>query len=123
MDIIIKTTHKELPMILDLLSDSETYIDSKAIEPEDFENGKIITYGALYILEDLGISVIEGEYCNYNEKDNRYEPDFSISIIYNTTSIDDFDFDSYTYWEQDPPVTTIHNYLNSIKRSDNNASD
>ena len=28
MDIIIKTTHKELPMILDLLSDSETYIES-----------------------------------------------------------------------------------------------
>ena len=45
-------------MILDLLSDSETYIDSKAIEPEDFENGKIITYGALYILEDSIINFI-----------------------------------------------------------------
>ena len=121
MNMIVRTTHKELPVLLDLLSDIETEIESKVIEPEDFENGKIITYGALYVLEDLGISVIEGEYCNYAEK--YYEPDFSISIIYDTTSLDDFDFNNYMYWEQAPPMTTIHNYLNSIKRSDNNASD
>ena len=115
MDMIIKTTHAELPEIIDTLSDSELLIEFHHVENEDFGNYKVVTYGPLYVLEDLGISVIEGMYYNYNADEDTHEADFALSIIYNTTSIDDFDFNSYTYWEQDPPMTAIHNYLNITK--------
>ena len=115
MDMIIKTTHAELPEIVDTLSESELLIDSHNVENEDFDPDKVITCGPLYVLEDLGISVIEGMYYTYNSDEDTHEPDFDISIIYNTTSLDDFDYNSYIYWEQDPPMTAIHNYLNITK--------
>ena len=86
------------------------------IESEDFGDDRIITCGALYVLEDIGISLIEGQYCVYNAEENSYEPDFSVTVIYATTSIDDINFNEYTYWEQDPPLTAIHNYLAMTKK-------
>lgn len=113
MNKIIKTTYKELSALLDEYSEDEMEIESYEI---DWEQNKIITFGALYVLEDLGISVIEGLFFNYNKKLNCYDADFSLTIIYETTSLEDFDYNNYAYWEQDAPPIAIHNYLNIVKR-------
>lgn len=115
MQMIIKTTHNELDQISELLSEAELYADPIIIENEDFDEDRIITCGALYVLEDLGISVIEGNYCIHNAEDDIYEADFSVTVIYATASVDELDFNTYTYWEQDPPLTAIHNYLTLIQ--------
>ena len=130
MDLFIKTTHDMLDSIIDTMSELDIIAESHVIKNgdiekdiiitfgalyEDIEKDIIITSGALYVLEDLGISVIEGVYCNYNEADGTYEPDFSVSLIYATTSMDTIDYNEYIYWEQDPPLTAIHNYLTLIQ--------
>ena len=116
MQMIIKTTHNELETISELLAEADSYAEPIMIESEDFGDDRIITCGALYVLEDLGISVIEGQYCVYNTEEEHYEPDFSVTIIYATASVDDIEFNHYTYWEQDPPLTAVHNYLNLTRK-------
>ena len=54
----------------------------------------------------------------YNTDEEHYEPDFSVTIIYAIASVDDIEFNHYTYWEQDPLLTAVHNYLN-LTRKDN----
>lgn len=116
MQMIIKTNRSEFDTLSELSSETDLYADSIIIENEDFGDDRIITDGALYVLEDIGLSLIEGQYCVYNAEENSYEPDFSVTVIYATTSIDDINFNEYTYWEQDPPLTAIHNYLAMTKK-------
>ena len=66
------------------------------------------------MLKDLEISFIEGMYCNYDPDTDEHEPDFGVTLIYTMPNSDDFDFNNYTYFEQDPPLIAIHNYLNAI---------
>ena len=54
---------------------------------------------------------MEGMYCNYNEKTGELEPDWSCTLLYENVPDDRFDPDNYSYFEQDPPMTAIHNFL------------
>ena len=76
----------------------------------------IVTSGYPYFIEDLGLLIIEGTYCN--NEDGEFMPDWSLTLIYKwdaeTTEFDQDSVTDYEYFEQDPPLTSIHNYLWAI---------
>lgn len=119
MTSIIKTTCAELPDKLEQFdNDPEAYEDmpQHIIRNKRIGQDQIITYGPLFAIKDLGLCAIEGTYCNYDPATDEYEPDFSLTIIYKTTRPDRINFDRYVMFEQDSPMTAIHNYLTYMER-------
>ena len=106
-----------------LLDDDKTYeLDYTELEIQDDNIGrdKIVTYGLPYFIKDLGLLVIEGEYCNHDtgNSEDEFIPDWSLTLIYNwqdnKMTFDQEDAFNYAYFEQDLPTITIHNYLRTI---------
>lgn len=106
---MIITTYSQLQDILEKEYDENTYYESYEIRNNYIEPDMIYTDGDKIIISDLGLMIIEGVYCNYNEDTDEYEPDFGLTLIYE--NIDEEDLNNFVYFEQDPPVTAIHNYL------------
>ena len=74
----------------------------------DLEEDRILVKGPLYRLNGTDIIIAEGTYCAAGD-DGELEPDFSISLIYRADGMPDLN--KPLYWEQDPPSTTLHNYM------------
>ena len=88
----------------------EAFYDENIAMPEDIGDDRIIVYGALFRILGTDLIIAEGTYCNYNEDSGELEPDFSLSLLYDTHGEDEPDLDSPLYWEQDSPATMFHNY-------------
>ena len=118
MDLIVRTTYAELEDALSAMDDIDTCslcLDEHEIKNESIGEDLIITSGPMFVVEDLGITAIEGQYCYLDPESGEYMPDFSVTVIYDTADAMHIDHDHYHYWEQDPPGVAIHNYLNIIK--------
>ncbi len=120
MEVVKVKNIDELKTVLD--NDRTYKIDYTAFEIQDDNIGedKIVTYGLPYYIEDLGLLIIEGEYYNHDagNGEDEFIPDWSLTLIYNWQSnkitFDQEDTLNYAYFEQDPPIITIHNYLRTI---------
>ena len=102
------------------------YDDLKDYEP-DYENCDIIDveYGnkisriqffnnPIRII-DKNVIIVEGTCCYYNEKENDYIPDWSLTAVFeNVENESDFDYNNYLYVEQDPPYTALHNFFSMV---------
>ena len=64
---------------------------------------------------DKNLIFVEGIY--YSLRGNgKHEPDFSLTLIYKDVKKNkQFDINKYLYFEQDNPMTTIHNFLSIVK--------
>ena len=116
---IIWTTFQELNDVIDSINEEESYDPGNYDEREvrnasEIGDDVIYTNGPTYVVEDMGITVVEGTYCNYNEETGEYEPDWSLTLIYNTTDAENLDYNDFTYFEQDPPAVSIHNYRHML---------
>lgn len=111
----IKTTYKELDSLLEKTYESDDYTQSFTIELKDSDvKDNIVAFVPIYVLTDLGISVMEGLYQNFDVESNTYQADFDLTLIYDTIDVENLNLCNYVYWEQDPPTVAIHNYLNII---------
>lgn len=114
---------KNIDELKTVLADDRTckldYVELE-IQDDNIGEDKIVTYGLPYFIEDLGLLVIEGEYCNHDtgNGEDEFIPDWSLTLIYNwqdnKMTFDQEDALNYTYFEQDPPTVAIHNYLRTI---------
>lgn len=122
MDVIKVKNQDDLRALLD--KDELYELDDVSIEVQDDNIGddKIVIWGRPYYIEDLGLLVIEGEYCNRDSGngEDEFVPDWSLTLIYNwsddKTTFEQSDAANYVYFEQDPPAITIHNYLRTISK-------
>lgn len=123
MDVVKVKNREELQKILD---DDETYeleYEEYEIQDDNIGDDMIVTLGRPYYIEDLGLLVIEGEYCNHESGNGEDEfiPDWSLTLIYNwdaeKSTFDQDDALGYAYFEQDPPIVSIHNYLWATSQS------
>ena len=114
MKVVKVKDREELQKILD---DDETYeqeYDEYEIRnTEAIGDDMIGTCGQPYYLEDLGLLVIEGTY--FNNEDGEFMADWSLTLVYewdsDKTEFTQDDVANYDYFEQDPPITALHNYL------------
>jgi len=87
--------------------DEEEYV----IQDESIGNDAIITFGPAWRVLDKSLIIVEGTYCNYNPDTKEYDPDWSLTLIYDNVPDKLFNVNKYVYYEQDAPMTSIHNYL------------
>lgn len=121
MEVVKVKNIDELKTVLDNDRTHELDYTEFEIQDDNIGKDKIITQGLPYFIEDLGLLVIEGEYCNHETGNGKDEfiPDWSLTLVYNwlgnKMTFDQEDALNYAYFEQDPPTITIHNYLRTIE--------
>lgn len=82
---------------------------------ESIGSDAIMTFGPAWRVLDKNLIVVEGIYSNYNPDTKEWEPDWSLTLIYDNVPDNQFDINKYVYFEQDPPTTSIHNYLQAVR--------
>lgn len=91
--------------------DEEEYV----IQDESIGADAIVTFGPAWRVLDKSLIIVEGTYCNYNPETNEYDPDWSLTLIYDNIPDKLFDVNKYVYYEQDAPMISIHNYLRATR--------
>ncbi len=94
---------------------SYSMYDVTEIKNDDIGEDCIIADGIAFRVTDLELIFVEGTYCSFDEETGECEPDWSLTLIYDNVPDDEFDVQKYVYFEQDPPETAIHNFLNIIQ--------
>ena len=83
--------------------------ESEDTEAIKIDNSIVLTYAPIWHVTDRGILFVEGVWCEFNDETKEYEPDWSVTLIYDDSK--DLDLSNYDYYEQGVPTTAIHNYL------------
>lgn len=112
---IFNVKYSELEDEIERLVDSDTtgaYEEEFLIVNENIGGGdSILAVGPAWRVTDKGVIVMEGVYCNYNQETGEFDPDWALTLVYQDVPDEEFDPERYVYYEQDPPGTAIHNYL------------
>ena len=111
---IINVKYDELDEVLEKNYENEELIDEAPYEIDlgDGDEALVTVDSPFYRVTDKDLIVAEGTYLR--RENGSYEPDFSLSVVYENVPDEEFDPSKWLYWEQDPPTTAIHNYLNTI---------
>ena len=72
---------------------------------ESDEDYQIVISGWQVYIPELGLNLHEGVYCNYDEEEGGYLPDFAITVVKEEGQ------DEWLYYEQDGFLITLANYL------------
>ncbi len=72
---------------------------------ESDEDYQIVISGWQVHIPELGLNLHEGVFCNYDEEEGGYLPDFAITVVKEEGQ------EEWIYYEQDGFVTTLANYL------------
>ena len=75
------------------------------------DNSIVVINTPIWHVTDRGVFFVEGVWCEFNEDTGEYEPDWSVTLVYDDSK--DFDLNNYDYYEQGTPTTAIHNYLHA----------
>ena len=104
---------------IDTIKETECFLDEYEINP-NLGDDRIILYGIMYRLRGTNYLIGEGTYYNYNEETGEREPDFGVSLLFESTH--GLNLDSPMYWEQGTPQMMFHNYVvMSVNNSDSSA--
>ncbi|MBD5549391.1 MAG: hypothetical protein HDQ97_18735 [Lachnospiraceae bacterium] len=72
---------------------------------ESDEDYQIVISGWQVHIPELGLNLHEGVFCNYDEAEGGYLPDFAITVVKEEGQ------DEWIYYEQDGFLITLANYL------------
>lgn len=72
---------------------------------ESDEDYQIVISGWQVHIPELGLNLHEGIFCNYDEEEGGYLPDFAITVVKEEGQ------DEWLYYEQDGFLITLANYL------------
>ena len=72
---------------------------------ESDEDYQIVISGWQVHIPELGLNLHEGIYCNYDEEEGGYLPDFAVTVVKEEGQ------DEWIYYEQDGFLITLANYL------------
>lgn len=72
---------------------------------ESDKDYQIVISGWYVHIPELGLNLHEGIFCNYDETEQAYLPDFSITVIMEEGQ------EEWLYYEQDGFVVTLANFL------------
>lgn len=100
-------TLNELDDVLQEVYESGEY-DGYEVEAEDMDDSIISIEGIRIVIPELNASVRQGDVCVYDEDEEYYCPDFSVTLIYEK---DETDPQKYLYWESDGIMVSLYNYF------------
>lgn len=90
------------------LMDSLEDIGELEVESED--DSKIVAYGYRVLIPALDLYAREGSMLAYDEDEQDWYPDFSLTLLYNSE-------DEQLYWEQDGIEVSLYNFLNATNQA------
>lgn len=83
------------------------YVDDDIMESD--ENYQIVISGWWVRIPELGLILHEGVFCCYDEEEQAFLPDFSITVV--RESAEEVKEGDWLYYEQDGFTITLANYL------------
>jgi len=96
---------KDLDEVMEALAEEDVFFDEMIIEEEEGESA-IVVNGLKVVLPALQLELREG-YCGmWQEDEEYYMPDFSLTVLYEAGAAPE----TYLMWEQDGPLVTLYNY-------------
>ena len=111
---ILDVTYEDIDDAIDKYLDSEEAEqeddEGYLLKGEDLGEDIIIAQGPAWRVTDKNLIFMEGVYCTFIEELDAYDVDFSLTLIYEDVPDEKFNPENYVYFEQDPPMTAIHNY-------------
>ena len=110
---IVDVEYEKIDETMDKLIDEEEmgWEEHAIWQDEKPTSDVIVVYGPAFRVTDRNLIFMDGTYCTFNEKEGVAEPDFSCTVIYSDVPDEEFDPDRWIYFEQDPPMTAIHNFV------------
>ena len=84
------------------------FIDVADDIAETEEDSQLIISGWGVFIPQLGLQLYEGILCNWDEEEQMFMPDVSVTVVYEVNA----DRTEYIYFEQDGMVATLYNWLN-----------
>ncbi len=93
----------------ELCENDEYYETNEEVELTEYsdEDCKLFYDSNYVIIPELNIKLHAGMMCNYNEDEDDFLPDFSVTVIFDATT------GEYLYWEQDGYLISTYNYFGS----------
>lgn len=76
---------------------------------ESEEDYQIVISGFRVYIPELGINLHEGVFCNYDEEEKAYLPDFAVTVIMEAGAEEEQE-GGWLYYEQDSFEITLANY-------------
>lgn len=93
--------------VMDKLAELMDTLESiEEIEVESDEESKIVAFNYKILIPSLELYAREGSMLVYDEDEQDWYGDFSLTILYNME-------DELLYWEQDGIEVTLYNFLNT----------
>lgn len=89
-----------------MLHKKEEDVSDDIMESE--EDYQIVISGWQVYIPELGICLHEGVFCNYDEEEKAYLPDFSVTVIMDADT--EMKEGEWLYYEQDGFEITLANY-------------
>ena len=121
---IVDLKYEEIDDFLEQVYENEDFIEYDDYEVKNFDeldNGLVITSGPICRVVDLNLIFVEGLYFIYIDRTKLFEADWTLTLIYEDTSDDDFNVENYIYFEEDSPSLAIHNFLSGQRFIDKNS--
>ena len=106
--IISNVTYEDIPFVLENFYEQDIYDYEFRIKSE---RDIILVRNPAFRVTDKKLIFMEGIYCTYSAEYKDWLPDWSLTLIYEDKTDSEFDYTEYTYFEQDSPEITIHNFL------------
>lgn len=78
------------------------------------DNSLIVAVGPAWRVTDKNLIAVEGECWFYNADISQYEADWTLTLLYDDVSDEDFDLEKQICSEQGQPMAVIHNYLRAV---------
>lgn len=95
----------------------EIEVEEVPIEEEvnDGERSCILVEPVYCCIPDLGVKIANGTMAYWNEEEESWNGDFSMTLVY---KLDNEDPKDYLYWEQDGPEVTLWNWMRTFDKLD-----
>lgn len=111
---IVDLKYADIDEFLENLYESEEFIqypDYKINNWDKTGQTVVITQGAICRVTDLDLIFVEGVCYRYEDSTKEFDLDWSLTLIYQNESDDEFDIEEYIYWDENEPSAAIHNYI------------
>lgn len=110
---IFNTNYTEIDKDTEKLVESDEYVDlieDTVITNEFIGDDVIIIDGIAWRVLDKGLIFAEGVYYEPEEGSEEYTPSWSVTLLYNDVSDEEFNPQEFVYFEEGTPACAIRNY-------------
>ncbi len=105
---VIRCKLGELEDCIGGIMEKDPPVKNLEIKDPDYEDALIITEGIVVHVPELRLRIRTADFCRYDEAEELYMPDFSMTLVYDEAEEDP---GKYLMWSQDSPLIVLFDYF------------